>query len=91
MNAAGNTLVIYQDLADPKLAKGAFKLGQVGFGRYTPSNSEYFFQPLGYDGYYSGLLFAYNFQGLGLPLYLYNQFLNLLYKINAQYDFKPGP
>lgn len=41
-----------------------------------------FYEPLGYSGYNQGVVIALNYQGLGLPYYLYNQVINLIYRTN---------
>jgi len=58
----------------------------VGFGlvKNTSGVLSSFYEPLGYEGYNYGAIIALNYNGIGLPVYLYNQVINLLYKTNSQ-------
>lgn len=49
----------------------------------TQNDSAGYFEPLGYDMSSLNVVIALNFPGLGLPLYEYYQFVNLLYRINS--------
>ena len=66
---------------------GAYALSKAGFGKYTQVSATSYegnYMPLGYEGYQNGAILAFNYQGLGLPVYMWDQVVELLTQINSE-------
>jgi len=68
----------------------SFKLNQMGFGQYTSYSNSVINSPgyvsLSFPGQTLGAQVAFDYQGLGLPTYLYDQFWELVLRSNANSD-----
>lgn len=63
-----------------------YNLTSAGFGLYNATSGDSYFTELGYAGYDKGVIIAFDFQGLGLPTYMHDQMMTLLYQIDATYN-----
>ena len=49
-----------------------YSLDSAAFGFYDPSGDLTYMSALGYAGYNQGVILSFNYQGLGLPPYMWN-------------------